>query len=100
MGAFWNTHQIYNKLMTKLKSQVRSTGKIDQPKVKDYVFTFEAQGVTPLFQEIVCKDYMPRGSVLLFLNGNVRTFISKASISQMHKIGVEFFTEKEKCCLL
>lgn len=69
---------------------------VEQPKAPDFIFTFEAQGVTPLFQEVVCKGYMPPGSILLCPEGNVRSFVSKEMIKRMHKIGVGFFSNRRQ----
>ncbi len=65
------------------------------PKAENYIFSFEAKGVTLLFQEIVCKAYSPFGSVLLCVDGTVRSFISKTTVEKMYKTGEKFFSNAD-----
>lgn len=64
-----------------------------RPHARDFVFMFEAEGVTPLFQEIVSKSYRPSESLLLCVKSTVRSFISKETLHRMRREGVEFFSD-------
>ena len=90
-----NFYIVQSRPITTLTSS-SSEEKTKQPTTKDFIFTFEAQGVTPLFQEIVCKSYLPQEVVFLCPKESVRSFVSKETINKMHEVGAEFFSNYNK----
>ncbi len=67
---------------------------MNEPKINDYILTFETTGTTLLFEDMNCETYMPADSLSLYENGTVRAFISKKTIEEMHKIGEGSLVEK------
>lgn len=72
---------------------IKKSPLVVRPHARDFIFTFEAEGVTPLFQEIVSKAYSPSESLLLCVKGTVRSFVSKETVQRMRIEGAAFFAD-------
>ncbi len=67
----------------------------ETPNKEDYVLSFESQGTTLLFEDIVVNYYMPKGeSVSFYKNGVKRVFLSKEMMKKLNTLG-EKATVKE-----
>lgn len=64
--------------------------------VENFALTFEAQGVSPFFQESVCISYMPAHSIELSSNKRSTYYVSSGALEKINSIGKEFFKDEVK----
>ncbi len=66
---------------------------MELPKAEDYILTFETTGVSPLFVEADCTEYMPNDSLILCPQGTDRSYIAKETIARLAREATEFFAD-------
>jgi phosphohistidine swiveling domain-containing protein len=66
----------------------KSPQSIHDLKHEDFAFTFESQGTTFFFQDLVIRYYMPCECVMLFNGESVRLFSSRDFLEQVKKEGL------------
>jgi len=67
-----------------------------QVKIENFALTFEAQGVSPFFQESVCIAYMPEHSIELSSNSRSSYYVSSGTLRKIEEIGREFFKDERR----
>ena len=63
--------------------------------IKDFILEFEAEGLKPLFQELMFKNYYPPYSLMTFKDNVLRSLIHKKTWVEMGQKGLELMSDEK-----